>query len=195
MTTHRREYFSKKSQKKRSVLANTLAWIVLIILVALFCVLLPMCENARANPPTTWKFYIMGVDVSELRDLQPKDCGAVLVGAAASMAAHVAGHYIAAELFDVEITQVGLRENLDRPNQWVYRGGFLFQLAVNTILVELDNSYFTKGFTTFTAVELATYPVRRPTSGDFHSLDNGDLEYFLYSTWAAHNLWRMNNDN
>ena len=108
---------------------------------------------------------------------------------------HFAGHYITAELFDVKITQHGFQEHFDRPNEWASRGGFLFQLGMNTLLIEADRSYFTKGFTTFTAMELATYPVRRPNHGDFHSLENGDLEYYLYSTWAAHNLWRVNYGN
>lgn len=162
-------------------------WLI-FLMVALWILCLPVF--CRAASPT-WKFYIMGVDVSELRDASPGDYGKMALGAAASLATHIAGHYIAAEIFDVNITQVGFEEHFDRPNEWVSRGGFLFQLGINTLLVECDNSYFTKGFTAFTALELVTYPMRRPDHGDFYPLPNGDLEHFLYSTWAAHNLWRL----
>ena len=145
----------------------------------------------------------MGVDVSEIRNAKAGDYGKMALGAVASVATHIAGHYIAAEFFDVNLSQDGFIERIDystNPSasaiQWVGRGGFLFQLGINTLLVEYANeSYFTKGYTGFTALELVTYPVRRPGYGDFNLIDrnggDGDLEYYLYSTWAAYNLERL----
>lgn len=174
-------------------------WIIFLI-VALWILCLPvLCKAAPA-----WKFYVMGVDISEIRAAKAEDCGKMILGAVASLGAHIAGHYIAAELFDVKLSQVGFTEVIDysanpsaRDIQWMGRGGFLFQLGINTLLVEYaGDSYFTKGFTGFTSLELVSYPVRRAGYGDFVLIDenggNGNLEYFLYSTWAAHNLWRLN---
>ena len=167
---------------------NFIMWIIFMI-VALWILCLPLI--CKADTPK-WKFYIMGVDVSEFRDAKPGERAQLLLGGLVSCGVHVGGHYVAAEMAGVNITQVGFTEYYDRPNSWVDRGGFLFQLGINTLLVEFMPSYFTKGYTAFTAIELSTYPVRRVGYGDFHFLDNGDLEYYLYSTWAAHNLWRVN---
>ncbi len=109
--------------------------------------------------------------------------GVVAVGAAASVATHIAGHYIAAEVFDVDIHLQGLNEVVDysqNPSsnslQWMARGGFVFQLAVNTVLVELANdSNFTKGFTALTCAELLTYDLRHSDDGDFNLLDENGV--------------------
>ena len=152
---------------------------------------------------STMKFNVCGIDVAELRQVQSQDIGKLAVGVAASFATHVAGHYLFAEFCDVSLHQDGLLEKIDysrHPSQndlqWVARGGFLLQLAVNTVLVELLNdSYFTKGYTAFTTVELATYHFRNPDHGDFVLLDqngaDGDFEYRLYAAWAAYNFLRI----
>lgn len=149
------------------------------------------------------QFYAFGVNVNELKDAKPEDYGKLALGAATSFATHVAGHYIAAEVFDVDIHQEGLHEVIDYSNdpsnsdvRWMARGGFVLQLAVNTALVELaPDSYFTSGYTAFTSVELITYGLRRPDDGDFNLLDesggNGDLEYGLYGAWAGYNFYRI----
>lgn len=160
------------------------AWILIIMLAG----------PVKAAAPA-WKFYVMGVDVSEFRDATAGERLEMTLGGLASLGVHIAGHHIVGNLAGVNVTQVGLLEHFDKPNEWASRGGFLFQNGVNTLLVEFYPSYFTKGFTVFTALELSTYPARRVGYGDFHGLNNGDLEYYLYSTWAAHNLWRLNDGN
>lgn len=149
------------------------------------------------------QFHAFGINVSEMRNAKPSDYGQTAAGAAISFVTHVAGHYIAAEVFDVDIHQDGLAEVIDYTNnpsqsdvRWMARGGFVLQLVVNTALVELVNdSYFTKGFTAFTSVELLTYKLRNADDGDFNLLDHaggsGDLEYGLYSAWAAYNFYRV----
>ena len=149
------------------------------------------------------KFNICGIDIEEMRNAKPGDYGQTALGAVASFATHIAGHYIAAEAFGVDISQDGLNEVIDYSNdpnegdiRWMARGGFIFQLAVNTALVELwGDSYFTKGYTALTSVELLTYGLRHPNDGDFSLIDeaggDGNLEHFLYSAWEAYNFCRI----
>ena len=149
------------------------------------------------------QFHVCGIDVKEMRDAKPSDYGQIALGAAASFGTHVASHYLAAEVFGVDIHQDGLAEVIDYSNnpsqsdvRWMARGGFVLQLAVNTALVELaGDSYFTKGYTMFTSVELATYGLRHPDDGDFNLIDesggNGSLEYGLYGAWGAYNFYRI----
>lgn len=163
---------------------------LLLLVVSLF--ILGGCANT--------KFLVFGLDVKEMKG---KDFGMVAVGAAASVATHIAGHFIAAEVFDVDIHLQGLNEIVDYSKdpssnslQWMARGGFVFQLAVNTALVELANdSNFTKGFTALTSVELLTYNLRHPNDGDFSLLDengaNGDLEHGLFLAWSGYNFYRI----
>ena len=163
---------------------------LLLILISMF--LLCSCANM--------KFLVCGIDVKEMKG---KDFGVAALGAAASFGTHIAGHYIAAEIFDVDIHLDGLNEVVDyskNPSsnslQWMARGGFIFQLAVNTVLVELANdSYFTKGFTALTCAELLPYDLRHPNDGDFNLLDenggNGHLEHGLFLAWSGYNFYRI----
>lgn len=165
----------------------------------LFLILLLVFSSGCANT----KFVAFGIDVKELSNAEPKDYGKLALGAGASFAAHIAGHFIAAELFDVDIHLDGLNEVIDyskNPSdndvQWMARGGFVFQLVLNTALVELvPDSYFTKGYTMLTSAELATYSFRHPDDGDFSLLDeaggNGNSEYVLYGAWATYNFCRI----
>ncbi len=50
MTTHNRKYFSVNAQRKRSRIEKLIAWVILIILAAFFCVWLPLCSKAYAEP-------------------------------------------------------------------------------------------------------------------------------------------------
>jgi hypothetical protein len=164
----------------------------LLLLVVSVFIMSSGCANTR--------FLVCGLDVKEMKG---KDFGVVALGAVASVGTHIAGHFIAAEIFDVDIHLDGLNEVVDYSKdpssnslQWVARGGFVFQLAVNTALVEFANdSYFTKGFTAFTCAELLTYNLRHPKDGDFNLLNendgNGDLEHGLFLTWSSYNFYRI----
>jgi len=152
----------------------------LIIIISL--IILTGC----ANP----KFLVCGVDVKEITK---KDVIVGVLGAGVSLVAHVAGHYIAAEIFDIEITQVGAREVILNPDkhskaelEWFARGGFVLQLSINTVLVHvIPESFFTKGYTTMTGIEITSYPYRyRADMGDFYYLN--DFECPLYMVWAEY---------
>lgn len=166
-----------------------------LLLLILVTVILSGCASM--------KFNVCGIDIEKMKNAKAGDYGGLALGVAASFATHVAGHYLAAEAFGVDIYQDGLNEMVDYSNdpsekdvQWMARGGFVLQLAVNTALVEIwGDSYFTKGYTAFTSIELLTYGLRHPDDGDFNLIDesggNGSLEYFLYSSWAAYNFCRI----
>jgi hypothetical protein len=121
------------------------------------------CANTR--------FVVFGVDVTNMKG---KDAGAMVAGGLTSVATHIAGHYIMAEMVGMEIRQEGFKELYEgdynsSDERWVDRGGFLFQVAVNGVLIWVtEDSYFTKGYTATTVLELATYPIRHPDDGDFH---------------------------
>ena len=149
---------------------------------------------------------VLGVDVTKLHEVEAEDVGMAVLGAVASVGTHIAGHFIAAELFNVDIELVGLREHIDYSNNpseqgllWMARGGFVFQLAVNTALVHLaPDSYFTKGFTGFTSVELLTYDLRVSDGGDFNLIDRygGEavLERGLFMLWSGYNFYQLSKE-
>jgi len=151
------------------------------------------------------KVYMLGVDVNEA--IKEKDVVLMMVGAVSSVATHLAGHYIAAELTGGDIEQRGSKEtlkNYDELNnsdkRWFARGGFLTQTLVNTVLTSLEStrkSKFTRGYTLGTMLEIGTYPLRQSNEwGDMHYLDehggDGDSEWTLYTVFSAYNFYRIN---
>jgi len=146
------------------------------------------------------RFLVCGIDINEMKG---KDFGVATLGTITAIASHVVGHHIAAKLYNVDIKQHGRKEIIDYSNnpsssdiRHVARGGFIFQLAINTALVEYaNNSYFTKGFTGATTVQLLTYDIRNSSDGDFNLINdnggNGDLEHELFKVWSAYNFYRI----
>lgn len=161
--------------------------------ILLVCVIfLSGCSNTR--------FLICGVDVKKMKK---KDFGTAALGMIAAVGTHIIGHHIAAKLCDVDMHQHGLAEDIDYSNnpsssdlRWASRGGFVFQLSINTFLTHLaKDSYFTKGFTGTTFAQLLTYKFRHPNDGDFDLIDenngNGNLEYALFTTWSGYNFYKI----
>jgi len=150
------------------------------------------------------KMYIFGVDVDEI--VKEKDMEMIMLGAIASIATHVAGHYIAAEFIGANIDQQGVREIVTNPNEltdsderWVARGGFVVQTIVNTALTSFKSTRklkFTRGYTMGTIVEIGTYPIRWRDEGDLNYLENnrgnGSSEWSLYMGFSAYNFYRIN---
>ncbi len=137
------------------------------------------------------KFVIFGVEVDK------QNASLTLAGALTSVGTHVAGHYIAAGIFDVGIEQNGRYETLTFGDQgdlrWVARGGFLLQSLVSTTLVVVKpKSYFTKGFVSASFVELGTYPARNDDIGDLDVIDstggNAQREFSVYMGLGLYNL-------
>lgn len=171
--------------------------LVLVIVVFMFII---SCSHT--------KVYILGVDVNEA--VKEKDMVLMMVGAVSSVATHLAGHYIAAELTGVDIEQRGNKEivknydelsNSDR--RWFARGGFVAQTLVNTFLTSFEStrkSKFTRGYTLGTMLGIGTYPLRWSDEwGDMHYLDehggDGDAEWTLYMGFSAYNFYRINKEN
>jgi len=149
------------------------------------------------------KFYLFGVDTDVIKDATRGEILEAAAGAVVSMGTHVAGHYLLAEIFDVEIHQDGRREVVDSYEsdsdvRWFARGGFLLQSIVSTSLTSLEttrHSYFTKGYVLTTAISIWSYPLRYGSDGDYGCLDdhggNWELEYGIYSAVALHNMLRV----
>jgi len=147
------------------------------------------------------KFYAFGVDINDLAKAKPADYGELALGVVASTATHVAGHYIAAELADVDIHQEGMAEIIDGYEtksgvRWFARSGFLLELGVNTMLIELyPDAYFTKGYTMMSTIRYVTYNIRNTDANDFKCLDrfdgNGNFEHTLYGAWVTYNFLRL----
>ena len=176
------------------IMKNRIMWfIVRFILFGLILILLG-CANT--------KFYFCGIDVEKM---EGANLGEMALGAVAAIAVHVGGHYLFAELNGVEIHQKGKWEvvgNYDGCSEkelaWFHRGGFLLQLAVNTVLIEFidtPTSYFTEGFTLATTAQLLGYPFRFQEGGDINALNNvnanGDLEYGIALGWQLFNFMRI----
>ncbi|MDH5524435.1 MAG: hypothetical protein OEY01_10655 [Desulfobulbaceae bacterium] len=126
----------------------------------------------------------------------------VAAGFAASLAVHEISHLIAFEAVggDYEYNG-GLAFHIDRTTEtdremrWIARSGMLGQLLVGSalrLLPATKDSAFTSGYSQMAALEILTYPIRRPTNGDLFTLgDNGGNktgEYALYAVWAGGNL-------
>jgi len=142
------------------------------------------------------KYFILGVDI---QNMTKENIGMTVLGAVASVGTHVAGHYLAAKIFDIEIRQKRDREIILYPDQhsnsdlaWFARGGFVLQMGVGTALVHLiPESYFTKGYTVMAGTQVLTYPLRyNEDKGDFAFLEN--YEWPLYSVWSLYNLYLLN---
>jgi hypothetical protein len=145
------------------------------------------------------KVYVLGVDVKEMTK---ENIGMTVLGAVVSVGTHVAGHYLAAEILDIDIQQKRDREIILYSDQhskselaWFARGGFVLQMGVGSALVHLwPDSYFTRGYTVMAGAQVLVYPLRyNEDKGDFAFLE--DFEWPLYSGWALHNLYVLNEKN
>lgn len=176
-----------------------------IICVILLCLGFSGCASSKSM-----KFYILGVDVNEA--VKAEDVGEMLIGAAASAATHIAGHYMAAELVDGDIDQQGMHEvvtNYDALSQsdriMIGRGGFLLQAIANTTLTSFEStrkSSFTRGYTLATMAQSGLYIISSPPSsndGDLWMIDdnggNANLEWGLYTGTSIYNFYRINKED
>jgi hypothetical protein len=159
------------------------------------------------------KFYFFGVDADIFKEANAKDWAKVGAGAVTSIAAHVGGHWVAGEIFDVdyEFKDLYTKEEIDykcwegetcsnSDLRWFARGGFVLQNGIGLALTSFETtrySYFTKGYVATSAIDTWSYPLRHYGSdyNDLKMLDhangNGDLEYGIYSAIALHNVLRV----
>jgi hypothetical protein len=142
--------------------------------------------------------YFFGVDMALVTEASRKDALKVVAGAAVSAATHIAGHYVFAEVFDVDVKQNGFSEEFttdsESDRRWAARGGFILQHAVNLGLTSFETtrySYFTKGYTITTSLQTWTYPLRHPNDGDFKTSDAGMIDYYIFSALSTHNMLRI----
>jgi len=158
------------------------------------------------------KFYFFGVDADIVKEADGKDWLSVGAGVVTSVGTHVAGHWIAGEIFDIdykfkdfytkeEVSYECWNSDCSSSDlRWFARGGFVLQNGIGLALTSFEStrySYFTKGYVATSAIDTWSYPVRHYGSdyNDMKMLDahggNGDLEYAIYSTIAMHNLLRV----
>jgi len=173
----------------------------MIIIIGLLCLMFGGCASK------TMKVYVLGVDMNEA--VKAKDVGMMLLGAGASIATHVAGHYVAAEIVGADIDQQGFNEVVMNPDslsnsdeQWIARGGFVAQTLVNTVLTSFESTRelkFTRGYTLGTMLQVVAYPLgpsNRSGDGDLNYLsENGGNEYLewgLYTGVSIYNFYRIN---
>lgn len=159
--------------------------------------ILPILIYAMVIGCSGTKFILFGIDVDQLQD---RDAAIVMLGAAASIAAHVAGHYAAAEIVGADLYQDGPCEKTngdasDLQRRWIAMGGFFAQTGMNTILTTVNRrSNFTRGFTIGTAFSTLSY-YRHPDSGDFHYYEksggDADREHAIITGITAYNIGRI----
>ena len=146
------------------------------------------------------KFYFFGVDTALVTEASRKDALKVVAGAAVSVAAHVGGHYLAAEIVGVDVKQVNVfkeefSNGTDGDYRWCARGGFMLQHGFNLVLTSFEAtrySYFTKGYTALAAVETWAYPlVNKGYYSDLRTSQDNGLDYAIYSGIALHNMLRI----
>ena len=155
------------------------------------------CANMNVN--------IMGIDP---REMTTRNAGEMVLGAVASFGVHLGAHYAASKILDIEVEQQDLITeyipNIDKYDdsdiRWFARAGFLAQTGVNTILTHWDlteDSYFTKGYTGYTVLNIIEYPINHynDNEGDFNMIDanggNGDLEYLFFLGITTYNFHRL----
>lgn len=168
------------------------------LLLLVLCLLMMGCAGT--------KFYFFGVDLDWVKKADKISCVEMVVGVGTSVGAHVLGHYLAGELFDVdfEYKDFYTKEEItsyrsDSDVRWFLRGGFIFQHGIGLALTSFETtrqSYFTRGYVAAAALQTWCYPITADnTYNDFKSLDkfggNGDIEYGIYSLVAAHNVLRV----
>ena len=155
------------------------------------------------------KVYILGIDVDQvITDMKAEDVEMIIFGATASILTHMAGHYLVAELVKADIDQRGFREVITNPrnlnssdHRWIARAGFVSQLVVNTMLTSFEatrESYFTRGYTLATMLEIGTYPLLWSDWGDLKHLEdysgNEKAEWAFYTGMSLYNFYAINKD-
>jgi len=158
------------------------------------------------------KVYVLGIDAKQsISDMKEKDAEKIVLGIIVSGITHIVGHHIAAELVGGDLDQQGLEEvtlnwrklsNSD--HRWISRGGFVAQTLVNTVLTSFEatrDSYFTRGYTLGTMLNMAGYQLTSPSSsgeGDWHYLDevggNSDFEWGLFTSIGLYNFYAINKE-
>lgn len=147
---------------------------------------------------TAMEYSILGVNTKWLKE---RDWKKVVLGAATSMAVHVAGHLLYLEWQGKDWYMDGKAEICDDPltpneARWFGRAGFVAQVGTALVLsLVMEDSDFARGFCAATVVGTVAYPLQHDTSegpGDFYLIDKygGDwkFEYGLYSVGSITSL-------
>jgi hypothetical protein len=146
-----------------------------ILLIGMLLVCL-FSTNAIAD--SGWKFYFFGIDYDDFKD---RKWGPVIGGAALSFVAHEVGHIVIGNMIgedthfdfdDFAVKTTINRNTSDASRAWFYRGGFVMQAAVGTILTAIPttrHSDWTLGFNTFTCINSFGYAITGGSSEDGYS--------------------------
>jgi len=145
------------------------------------------------------EYSILGVNTKWLKE---RDWKKVVLGAATSMAVHIAGHLLYLEWqgkdWHMEDPFTEVCEDPLTPNEarWFGRAGFVARVGTALVLsLTMKDSDFTRGFCALTTVGTVTYPFLQDSSempGDFAVIDkhggNWKFEYALYSVGSITSL-------
>jgi hypothetical protein len=163
----------------------------LLLLLLLLCV----CSGCAGT-----KFYFFGVDTDIITEASRGDALKAAAGVVTSVAAHVGGHYLMAEVTGVTMKQVSwTKEEMTNGSRsdyrWCARGGFMLQHGFGLVLTSFETtrySYFTKGYVVFAAAETWVYPlVNRGHYNDFKTSEDNHVDYAIFSGIALHNVLRV----
>lgn len=173
--------------------------LTLAVAIVLASAVAAQCENGM-------QFYIMGINLQWLKNAKGGDVASMVAGAAAAVGAHVLGHYLAGQAFDVDfafersLTSERITGyHSDSDVRWFARGGFVLEHGIGLALTSFESgrkSSFTRGYVGAAALETWGYNLmNRGSNDDFRCISlfggDGDLEHGIYSLIAAHNVLRL----
>jgi hypothetical protein len=167
------------------------------LLVILISVMLVGTASAGDN----WKFYFFGIDYDDVKD---RKWSHVVGGAVSSLVVHELGHLAFGRMAGFD-TSFNFNEfvaearwdghSTDAEKAWFYRGGFVAQALVGTVLTAIPRTRhadFTVGFNGFTFVNSGLYVITGGFDNDTSDIQNlnragynGNLEGGLTSLYGV----------
>lgn len=142
------------------------------------------------------------IKILGINSLKKIEWGKFILGTLCSVGVHELGHFVALESFGADyhfkINGFDYSTSSLSNNEivWISRAGFIAQNGFGLILTSLNKkSSFIKGYNTTSFLEVITYPIRSPNSGDLYEIEKHGgkptLEYAIFSSIALLNILRI----